>query len=95
MASFTGNLLTGKVLGAQDAPMAGTARLEGPSAAVSMPLWEGNFFFRDLEPAQYLVRILPAGEAPQEATVRLGAMDRKTVLFYSLTGRNALPGAKP
>lgn len=95
VASFTGNLLTGKVLGALDGPVAGVARLEGPSAAVSMPLWDGNFFFRDLEPAQYLLRVIPEGEAPQQVSVRIGAMDRKTVLFYSFTGRNALPGAKP
>ena len=93
-AVFTGTLLTGKVLGPLDMPLEGAARLEGSSSAASMPLWEGNFFFRDLEPAVYALSVSPLGAPAQTAPVRLNPMDRRTLLFYSQGPMVGASGAK-
>jgi hypothetical protein len=94
-ATFTGTLLTGKVLGPLDAPARGSVRLEGAGGTVSMDLWEGNFFFRDLEAGEYLLVASPQNAPSQKALVRLNPVDRKSVLFYSPPGDGIRPGAKP
>ena len=93
--SHTGTLLTGKVLGPLDAPARGTVRLEGAGGTVSMDLWEGNFFFRDLEAGEYLLVASPQNAPPQKTLVRLNPVDRKSVLFYSPSGDGVRPGVKP
>ncbi len=94
--AFTGNLLSGKFLGPLDAPEKGTVQLQGPDGDVSMDLWDGNFFFRDLEPGVYTLVIRPSAGQPQRAQVRLGPMDKRFLLFYSQHGvEGARPGAKP
>ena len=94
-AAYTGTLLTGKVLGPLDAPAGGSVRLEGAGGTVSMDLWEGNFFFRDLEAGEYLLVAIPQNAPPQRARVRLNPVDRRRVLFYSPPGDGFRPGAKP
>jgi hypothetical protein len=94
-AAYTGTLLTGKVLGPLDAPAAGSVRLEGAGGSVSMDLWEGNFFFRDLEAGEYLLVAIPQNAPSQRALVRLNPVDRRSVLFYSPPGDGIRPGAKP
>ncbi len=93
--SATGSSLAGKLLGALDTPRAGTVRLEGPGGAVSEELWEGNFFFGDLQPARYEVVVEAPGQALQRLAVSLGPMDRRTLLFYSQSLMGAPSGAKP
>ena len=94
--TFTGTVLAGKVLGALDAPLAGRVELAGPADTASMDLWEGNFFFRDLEPGVYSLLVHPAGQEPQRATVRLGPMDKRFLVLYSRVGAvGAPPGATP
>ena len=94
-AGYTGTLLTGKVLGPLDAPARGSVRLEGAGGTVSMDLWEGNFFFRDLEAGEYLLVASPQNAPSQRAQVRLNPVDRRSVLFYSPAGDGFRPGAKP
>ena len=94
-AAYTGTLVTGKVLGALDAPARGSIRLEGPGGTVKMDLWEGNFFFRDLAPGEYALVATPLDAPPQRALIRLNPVDRKTVLFYSPPGEGIRPGVKP
>jgi len=95
-AAFTGNLLSGKFLGPLDAPEKGAVQLRGPGGAVSMDLWDGNFFFRDLDPGVYTLVLRPSEGQPQSAQVRLGPMDKRFLLFYSQRGaEGARPGAKP
>ena len=60
-----------------------------------MDLWEGNFFFRDLESGEYLLIATSQNAPPQRTLIRLNAVDRKTVLFYSPPGDGIRPGAKP
>jgi hypothetical protein len=93
--SLGGAALTGKVLGPLDTPLRGTVSLGGPSGTVSEDLWEGNFFFGDLQAAQYGLVVAPAGEPPQRAALRLRPMDRRTLVFYSQASMSASPGAKP
>ena len=93
--SVTGAFLAGKLLGPLDAPLPGRASLAGPSGVVTEELWEGNFFFGDLQAAQYEVVAQPAGEAPQRASVRLGPMDTRTLVFYSQKLMGTPSGAKP
>jgi hypothetical protein len=94
-AAYTGTLLTGKVLGPLDSAVSGSVRLEGAGGTVSMDLWEGNFFFRDLAPGEYLLIATPLNAPPQRTLIRLNPVDRKTVLFYSPSGDAMRPGAKP
>jgi hypothetical protein len=93
--SVTGAFLAGKLLGPLDAPLPGRASLTGPSGVVTEELWEGNFFFGDLQAAQYDVVAEAAGEAPQRASVRLGPMDTRTLVFYSQKLMGTPSGAKP
>ncbi len=85
-SSFTGTLVSGKLLGPMDAPLAGQAELIGDGASASMPLWEGNFFFRDLEPGRYRLVLRHPGAPPVEAPVRVGPMDKRSLVFYSRNG---------
>ena len=85
-SSFTGTLVSGKLLGVMDAPLAGRAELIGGGASTSMPLWEGNFFFRDLEPGRYRLVLHPTGGPPLEALITLGPMDKRSLVFYSRNG---------
>ena len=85
-SSFTGTLLSGKLLGPMDAPLTGQAELIGGGASTSMPLWEGNFFFRDLEPGRYRLVLRPTGGPPVEAPITLGPMDKRSLVFYSRNG---------
>lgn len=93
--SATGASLAGKLLGPLDAPLTGAVRLAGPSGDVSEELWEGNFFFGDLQAAQYEIAVVPLGEPPQRASVRLAPMDRRTLVFYSQRLMGTPSGAKP
>jgi hypothetical protein len=90
----TGASFAGKLLGPLDAALPGAVKLAGPSGAVSEELWEGNFFFGDLQAAQYEVVVEPVGEAPQRTSVRLAPMDRRTLVFYSQRLMGAPSGAK-
>lgn len=85
--SFSGTLVTGKVMGAGDVPKAGRATLRSPAGEVSMELWEGNFFFRDLEPGSYALSIEAPGVPPEGAPVQLKPMDKLRFLVYSQEGR--------
>jgi hypothetical protein len=87
MASFTGTLLTGKVLGPCEEPLTGKALLKGQGGEAVMDLWEGNFFFRDLEPGTYTLSIDAPGVSPEGASVTLGPMDKRRFLVYSRDGR--------
>ena len=80
---FTGTLVSGKVLGEADAPETGRATLSGGSATVTMELWEGNFFFRDLDPGSYLLTVAATGGRSAVQTLRLSGMDKHHLVFYS------------
>lgn len=84
---FTGTLLTGKVLGPSDAPLAGRAVLRGQGGEVSMDFWEGNFFFRDLEPGAYALLLEAPGVSPEATPVTVGPMDKRRFLVYSRNAR--------
>lgn len=90
VSAFTGNILTGKLLGPTDSPVEGQVRLSGPGDSVAMDLWDGNFFFRDLEPGQYELLLSPKGAASQRTSVALDVMDKRHLVFY-LTGGHIKP----
>jgi hypothetical protein len=83
VAASTGALIHGKFLGAGDLPLEGKARLEGQGVAASMDLWEGNFFFRDLEPGRYALVLEAPGADPVEASIALRPMDKRFLVLYS------------
>lgn len=83
VAASTGGLIHGKFLGEGDRPLEGRARLEGDGLAVSMDLWEGNFFFRDLVPGRYGLVVESPGSKPLRASVVLGPMDKRFLVLYS------------
>lgn len=92
-ALSTGSLLSGKLLGPLDLPAAGRAVLSGQGGEVSMPLWEGNYFFRDLEPGHYALTLLPQGEKPRTAAVPFRGMERRFVVSYAGADGDSGPGA--
>lgn len=47
-----------------------------------MDLWEGNFFFRDLEAGGYRLVLEPEGHAADEKEILLSSMDRRYLIFY-------------
>jgi hypothetical protein len=87
MASFTGTLVTGKVMGPSEEPLVGRAILRGQGGEAAMDLWEGNFFFRDLEPGTYTLILNAPGVSYEGASVALGPMDKRRFLVYSRDGR--------
>jgi hypothetical protein len=91
--SSTGALLSGKLLGALDLPAAGNAVLSGPGGTVDMRLWEGNYFFRDLEPGHYSLALSPDGQKARTATVTLRGMERRFVVSYAGADGESGPGA--
>ncbi|MEW6757047.1 MAG: transglutaminase family protein [Acidobacteriota bacterium] len=95
VSASTGGLIHGKFLGEGDRPLEGKARLEGDGVAVSMDLWEGNFFFRDLTPGRYGLLIESPGALPAEASIVLRPMDKRFLVFYSRNrgepGRRSAP----
>jgi len=80
---FTGTLVTGKVLGEADAPVSGRATIVAGERATSMDLWRGNFFFRDLNPGRYQLRIDTPGGKPQVADLEVHPLDKKRIVLYS------------
>lgn len=83
--SFTGAIITGKVLGAKDLPLDGRATLAGNGGKTTMDLWEGNFFFTALEPGSYDITVVTAGGIRRRENVRLAGMDKRRLIFYSRT----------
>jgi hypothetical protein len=90
---FTGTLLSGKLLGPLDAPVAGSATLKGEGSSASMVLWEGNFFFRDLSPGHYLLTVIPAHGASESLPITIHSMDKRFVFLYSRTDGGGKAGA--
>ena len=80
--SFTGALVSGKFLTREGEPVPGRATLMGQNDSASMELWEGNFFFRDLEPGGYRLLLEPEGHSPMEKEVLLSTLDKRYLIFY-------------
>lgn len=83
--AFTGNLLTGKVLKDMDTPARGRAVLASGNAEVSQDLWRGNFFFRDLTPGAYTLKIQVSGRELRRYNIQMSIMDRKQLVIYANT----------
>jgi hypothetical protein len=81
--SFMGTLVTGKVLGEGDAPLTGRATMISGEHSTTMDLWRGNFFFGDLDPGRYKLRIEVKGGKPQVKDLEVRPMDKKRVVLYS------------
>ena len=92
-AMVMGALLTGKYLTPEGAPMVGRATLRGQADSVSMDLWEGNFFFRDLEPGGYDLLLEPEGSPPEAKEIFLTSMDKRYLIIYSGNGGPKKAGA--
>ena len=90
---FTGTLVSGKLLRELDLPASGLASLSGPGGSVSMPLWEGNYFFRDLEPGNYVLALQPDGQTPRTAPLTLRGVERRFVVSYAGADGESSPGA--
>lgn len=82
----TGGAVTGKYLDASERPLEGRAILETQGARVSVPLWEGNFFFTGLSPGHYELRLESPEAPPLETRLTLSAMDKREVVLYSRSG---------
>jgi hypothetical protein len=89
-----GSLLSGKLLDADGDPVAGEAALSRGGYAVSMPLWDGNFFFTGLAPGTYRLRLTPRAGQAREETLSVGSRQKRYLVFCSLDdGRSKAGGA--
>lgn len=79
----TGGAVTGKFLDESERPLEGRAFLETEGRDVSIPLWEGNFFFTGLSPGVYTLRLESPSSPPLEARITVRAMDKREVVLYS------------
>lgn len=79
----TGGAVTGKFLDAWERPLEGRAFLETEGNRVSIPLWEGNFFFTGLTPGVYTLRLDSPSSPPVETRITVRAMDKREVVLYS------------
>lgn len=82
----TGGAVTGKFLDASERPLPGRAFLETEGNRVSIPLWEGNFFFTGLAPGAYTLRIESPSCPPLETRITVRAMDKRELVLYSRGG---------
>jgi hypothetical protein len=80
----TGTLLSGKLIDAHGDPVAGEAALSKEGYSVSMPLWEGNFFFVGLAPGSYRLTLAPRGKRAREEAVLLGSRQKRYLVFCAL-----------
>lgn len=93
VAAFTGTLVSAKVLGPLDLPVEGRASLAGEGSSAAMDLWQGNCFFRDLEPGQYVLSITPKGRKTTRFPVTIRSMDKRFLLLYSQSDGEMRAGA--
>ena len=82
----TGGAVTGKFLDASERPLPGRAFLEIEGNRVSIPLWEGNFFFTGLAPGVYTLRLECPSSPPVETRITVRAMDKRELVLYSRGG---------